>query len=829
MIKPRHGLGRHRPRGAGLLIALLLLLTAAPGWGAKATKMEPVPPIAPAQKAVEEPRVYEVTEVIPRSERSMAHLRAILDKLDADTSIDLIETELSQFTQRLDEWWKAEGPALREGRSVQRVNDLAWELTARSAQIEAWKLLLVDSGKALIANSQALEREMAKWQSTRTALKTDAPPAVRERIDEVLRQIEALQRLLREKTGRLVAIQGQLAAQGDALNRIRKELDVVRLRSARGLFSHDSPPLWTVFRGEPTTQTPAAQAGAIWSKLRSQARSLIEAIRTDVVLHVAAFIGVLGLFLLLRRLSHQAGNIQPTAAEQVVLERSVFSALVLTLGFMPMLYSGLSPSLVRLLILPGLVPVLMLTPAIFAPQLRAGFYCFTALFLLDFLRNYLPLQWSLARLLLLSEAALGAIGLAIFLLQQRRLRAAEHRPPGILDSLIVVGLAACLGSATANVAGNLSLAEYMVSPLIRLLFFAVAIRLGVVVATTFAVMALRTPIALFSRLIQKRGEEVAVQLRRIIRVAGISFWVALALFNFGLLTSMQAGFWEFMKTEWRVGAAVISVHDFATFFLVMFATYIMSRALRLILAEEIFPRTDFPRGVPDALVLLARYGVLLGGFLLALSSAGVDLSKVTIALSALGVGIGFGLQNVVNNFVCGLILVFEHPIQAGDYIEVAPHYGQVTRIGFRACMLQTRDGSNVVIPNSELIGNKVVNWSLSSSIRRINIPISVAIGADTVRVIDLLQSVARGHPRVCIDPPPRAVREPFGDAGLKFVLYCWVPTEQMNAIRDELALAIDRAFHDAGVGMPFARADVHLHFPDGQSVRVEPPTTPKQG
>ncbi|MFP5465848.1 MAG: mechanosensitive ion channel family protein, partial [Gammaproteobacteria bacterium] len=199
----------------------------------------------------------------------------------------------------------------------------------------------------------------------------------------------------------------------------------------------------------------------------------------------------------------------------------------------------------------------------------------------------------------------------------------------------------------------------------------------------------------------------------------------------------------------QVGAAVISVRDFIIFVVVLAAAYGVSRMLRLVLAEEIFPRFHFPRGVPDALTLLAHYGVLLFGFLLALSSAGVDLSKVTIALSALGVGIGFGLQNVVNNFVGGLILVFEHPIQVGDYIEVGPHYGKVTRIGFRSSMVLTRDGSKVVIPNSELIGSKVVNWSLSNSIRRLIISVPVAHGSDAGQVIELLKSVAQAHPLVC--------------------------------------------------------------------------------
>ncbi|HBJ86466.1 MAG TPA: hypothetical protein DDZ88_21950 [Verrucomicrobiales bacterium] len=290
---------------------------------------------------------------------------------------------------------------------------------------------------------------------------------------------------------------------------------------------------------------------------------------------------------------------------------------------------------------------------------------------------------------------------------------------------------------------------------------------------------------------------------------------------------MQESIMAVMKSEWEVGAVVISMRGLITFFVVLLASYLLSRLLRLILAEEIFPRISFPRGVPDALVLLARYGVLLFGFLLALSSAGVDLSQVTIALSALGVGIGFGLQGVVNNFVCGLILVFEHPIQVGDYIEVGPHYGQVTRIGFRASIVTTRDGSEVVIPNSELIGNKVVNWSLSDSIRRLSIPVALSYGTDTARAMEILQTVARNCPQVCANPPPSVVLDQFGESNRKFLMHCWVRTEQMKSVQNELTLAVDKAFREAGIEMPNPQADVHLHFPEQPQIRVVAPETTK--
>jgi small-conductance mechanosensitive channel len=800
----------HPPRVGAFLVAVLLWLAAVPGWGASGPEARQ-PPAAAAPATAEGPQVYPLTEVFPRGERSMARLREVREELESDESADLVEADVPRLARQLEEWSTTEVPTLRDGRSVQQVNDLSWELEARLVQLDRWGLLLGDSAKVWVSEAEALGRGMANWQATRAALGADAPSAVRVRIDEVLHENAAVQALYRAKIDGLIAAQSVLAAQREALMQFHKELATVRTRSARGLLARDSPLLWASLFRQPPVQSLAAQASAGWIKFRADVARLAEAIRADLPLHLAAFTGLLWLFVVLRRVSRKPSQVQPTGAEQLVLDRYVCSALLLSLFIVPLLYLDLGLRTVRLVMLPAMIAVLVLRRAIFASGMRAGLNLFAAVFLLDFLRNYMPSQWALTRLLLLAASTLGAAGIAVLLV---RLHQRHVRINAVHHWLAVVALVAVLGSAVANVAGNLSLAEYLISPLIRLTFVAIAVRLGVVVTTTVAVLALRTPVALRSRVVQQRGAVAAVKLRRFIGVAGFILWLYLVLFNLGLLASMLQSSVALMKTEWQLGATVISVRDFVIFLLVLLAASVASRALRLILAEEIFPRFPFPRGVPDALVLMARYGVLLFGFLLALSSAGVDLSKVTLALSALGVGIGFGLQNVVNNFVCGLILVFEHPIQVGDYIEVGPHYGRVTRIGFRSSMMLITDGSEVVIPNAELIGNKVVNWSLSDALCRLGIEVPVAHGADTARVIELLKSVADAHPQVRDHPAPRAVLSEISESALKFTLHCWVSTENRSPVRDELRLAVDQAFREAAIPTPLAQAELRLHFPD---------------
>ena len=782
----------------GSLVVLLLWAFAISAFSAEKPAAAPLP--APAQKSAEAPVAIEVTDVIPRSARALDRLREIREKLDADNSVSVVEAGLPAFTQQLDEWWKAEASTIKKSRSVQRMNDVLWQWRLYEDQVAAWNGLLTTSSKEWSAEEQTLHRLIANWQATQLALTKTAPAAVRDKIIEVLREAEATGRWFRERTAQLVAVQGQLAARLERLDEIRKEIEAIRQQSSLDLLSQDNPPLWTAIFSADATESIASQASESAAKLYRDAVDFFQLYRKRLLLHLTLFLVTVALFSRLRYLARLDSAIKPTVAERFVLDRSISSALLLALICVPLFYSGASPNIMRIGIIPVVIPILILLPGIFSARYRLGFYLLTVIYLLDFLRAYLPPQWLLVRLLLLAAAFLGAVGIGLMMLKGWKVDpTASPYSARMIRSVLRIAMALLAGSVLANVVGTVTLAEILVSPLVRILYLGGVIRVGAIVATTFALIALRSPLALLSRTVRERGEAVALTLRRLANLTAVVLWILISLYNIGALENVRSALEDFLALQWKVGEAEIAVRDFANFILVILAAYILSRLLRIILAEEIFPRFHMPRGVPDAMELLARYGVLLFGFLLALTSAGVNLSQVTLAISALGVGIGFGLQNIVNNFVCGLILVFEHPIQVGDFVEVGTHFGRVQRIGFRASLLRTLDGAEVIIPNAELIGTKVINWSLSDRRRRVTVDVPVRIGTDPDRVIDCLQAVAHSHPDVLADPAPSAALAQFGDSSLKFILRCWTQNENFGSVRNALTLAIDKAFQEAGI------------------------------
>jgi len=203
--------------------------------------------------------------------------------------------------------------------------------------------------------------------------------------------------------------------------------------------------------------------------------------------------------------------------------------------------------------------------------------------------------------------------------------------------------------------------------------------------------------------------------------------------------------------------------------------------------------------------------VLLIGFYTAASAVGVDMTKFAILAGAFGVGMGFGLQNIINNFVSGLILLFERPVKVGDVEQMDSASGVVDRIGIRASIIRTGNGSEIIVPNGKLISDQVINWTLSNRQRSLTLSVGAAYGVDPERVIALLKRLAALHPLISARPLPSAQLVGFGADALAFELHAWTEChEQWGQIRSDLAVAVHAEFLKENISMPYAQRDLHL-------------------
>jgi small-conductance mechanosensitive channel len=290
------------------------------------------------------------------------------------------------------------------------------------------------------------------------------------------------------------------------------------------------------------------------------------------------------------------------------------------------------------------------------------------------------------------------------------------------------------------------------------------------------------------------------------------FWV---LWVWGQSERWISQLMEYATEGFDVGTLHIALTQLLGAIVVLAVGFSLTRWMKQRVITELVKRTQLDRGGKEAIVTVSGYVGVVITLLIALGVAGISYTNLAIVAGALSVGIGFGLQNVVNNFVSGLILLFERPVRTGDWVVVGDTQGYVRKISIRSTQIETFDRADVIVPNSELVANKVSNWMLRDPWGRITLPVGVAYGSDVDLVIDTLVGVANAHEGVLKDQagvaPPKALFRRFGDSALEFELRCFIrQIDRAFDITSDLNRAIDRAFREAGITIPFPQRDVYL-------------------
>jgi potassium efflux system protein len=291
--------------------------------------------------------------------------------------------------------------------------------------------------------------------------------------------------------------------------------------------------------------------------------------------------------------------------------------------------------------------------------------------------------------------------------------------------------------------------------------------------------------------------------------AAVVLW---SLNSWGITPSQVA--WAFRWMTWgpTLGPVKLTTLSVIGVILALYLGFFLSRLVRTLMIYRIFPRTALDSGVQYTIAATLHYIILILAGLIALNLLGFPLTNLALVFGALGVGVGFGLQNIVNNFLSGLILLFERPIKVGDMLVIDGQWGLVKEIRVRSTIFETFDRYVLVIPNSELVSGKVLNWThYGAGINRLTLKVGVSYGSDVRQVTQLLTEICRANPRVVAEPPPQIFFQAYGDSSLDFTIWVFLqtPGDRIPATH-ELNSAIFEAFNEHGIEIPFPQRDLHL-------------------
>ena len=683
---------------------------------------------------------------------------------------------------------------------------------------------LEDWEKDLQARGGTIDRQLAQlaarnqvWRMTmKLAREQEAPDGITSVVQDTAERLATAQASLEETRDRTLALQGKVARSRATVQEALDRTSAEEADLLKNLARRERAPLWS----EAIAGTPARELGTrAMREIRSWWSEIYLLIRSETDRLVFQLLLWLGLAVVLRgsRKAARAWSASDpgAAAGMSVFERPIALAALITLLVTPGLYLSTPPAIDDAVGLLLVLPVIRLVVPLLEPPIRPALYMVSALYVIDRLRDLVEAAPLVARLVFLFEMVV-AIAIVIWLVRSKALHdGSESGSPSPWSRRIRLGLDVALlllaVATLAAVAGFVRLAVLIGYGVLNSAYLALLLVALIRAADAIFALVLHSRVAQAVKAVANRAPALRLRSRGLLTIIAVLAWVLVTLDLFAVRDTLAAIVGSVLFAELRAGAVVVSLADVLAFGVTIFGAFLLARLITLILDEDVYSRMELGRGVPFAISAIVKYGIITLGFLLAVGAMGMGMDKITILLGALGVGLGFGLQNVVNNFVSGLILIFERPIQIGDSVEIGSVKGTVRRMGIRSSTIRSFEGADITIPNGTLLSDALTNWTMSDRTRRIEISVGVAYGSNPDEVIEILHEAFRDQEGLLEKPEPQVLFMGFGDSSLDFVIRAWVAdNDNFVKIRSCVALAVNHLLESRGIEIPFPQRDLHL-------------------
>ena len=769
------------------------------------------------------PDLIPSSEIVQRAEQASGTLRDLSGRLAPLPAVVAIADALPAFSDTLSQLH--ENPAFlpTPGASLRALDGIRRRWAPYQGRLDGWKGTLDDRSLQMGVDGDTLRSMRQLWERSKAAAIEDSVPnALLERVTSVLEQIGTADSLHLARLDTVLSLLTAVTDARTAIDEIIVQIDSAE-EAARGrLLAPDSPSLWRAVFAPEDTLSLAQELRVSWSEAWAEVRDYVRDTTGKRFIFTVVFLIVLALVMALQRQSKSWGESRqwPVATEALegttrVLSRPFSTAILLTVLVWRLTLPAPPSAVAAIVMLILIIPVIRLLPDSITQDFRKPLAALASVWVFGELATLALDNSLLQRLILLLTALLVGLGLVWVVRPGSPVRALVSGQWGRAAILLGrLGMVLMAVSVVANLIGFSSLAEMLARATMHSAAGALVLATVVAILDGLIWALLHTDWVRQLNSVRKHTEKLNRRLAMLAHLGLFVFWLRLALSQFGIEQPVRQAFLDAFGATLAFGSFSISLGNVLSFAVVIWLSVVISRGIRTVLEDDVLQRISLPRGVPAAISTIGHYVALFVGFLLAAAAGGFDLSSLTLLAGAFGVGLGFGLQNVVNNFVSGLILIFERPIQVGDVVDVGGVQGRVKGIGIRASTVRTWSGAEVIVPNGDLISQQVTNWTLSDRLRRMEIAIGVKYGTDPQRVIDLLTEKVKQHPDVISDPQAYVVFQGFGESSLDFEVRAWTASEGWWVVKSDLAVAVNEALKEASIEIPFPQRDLHLRSVD---------------
>ncbi len=699
--------------------------------------------------------------------------------------------------------------------SLRELENLDRQWAYQKNQVEALKadyLIFIDR---LGSEKKAVENITKFWEKYSDFNENIKNNAV---LVEDLNQINSLVKTLQPGT---VSIVNQVARHINSLNRINAEINqrithiATYLNSTRNLFKQNASPYWNSFTKDSFSNT--------WSAILVTLSGLV----FDLELSVKNFISTHVLVLLLfsffyymiirikKRLTNQTEFAETHALPlNPVFNHPLRSSIFIVFVFSYFIYLPRVPAIFLDIISIVAVGVLFLiSRAVLDKALMRFIKLYIVFWFGVKLVEILTTQSLLSRTILIISCVYFLYWMIKFnkskVLQKFVKNTVLARK--LLGYYLKIAIVLTVVSMICAILGYMNMAFSSTALIVRLSLIVIFLYLWNPLFKRFLLLFIEEKYFKSRAFIYDNKEAILKVAYKIINLLTYLIFIYSLLEVLALFNPFMNWFGEILYGEISIGAITFSLWNIVVFFLVIILSSLIARVIQLFLQDEVLPKANLGRGFPETISMLVKYVIVGIGYFVAITSLGFEMSQLTIIFGALSVGIGFGLQNIFNNLVSGLILIFSRPIRIDDTIEFNNMIGRVNSIGVRSSNVRTFQGAEVIIPNGNLISNDVINWTLSDQKRRIDVLVGVAYGSDVNKVSELLMDILKQNEQVLNFPEPLVLFEEFADSSLNFRCYFWTGNiGEWMIVKSKVLFQINDAFVKADIEIPFPQRDVHM-------------------